>query len=116
MRAATAAAPPAPAAGAEGAAAAAADSGGGGAALRDLRPEDKAKVARLIRQVVALGAENERLRAAAAGGSGDGGSAGAGLAATGGGEGALEGDARPPQERVRQLQETNRQVIAHNVA
>lgn len=79
------------------------------ATLRDLCPDDKAKVAKLIKQVVELGGEVQRLKAVAASGDGDGRAplqhSGAAAVATG----------APADERLRQLQDTNRQVISHNI-
>lgn len=95
---------------------AASGSGNGAATLRDLCPEDKAKVARLIRQVVELGSENERLRAGGAGsvaGALEGGAAEAAESEGVGGRGGANGGGG---DRLRHLQEANRQVIAHNVA
>lgn len=95
-----------------------------GTTLRDLCPDDKAKVARLIKQVVELEAENKRLRAASkldarrsgpgrpADADGDGSSGADGSDDEGDGAGG-RGDV---EERLRQLQETNRQVITHNIA
>lgn len=82
------------------------------ATLRDLCPDDKAKVAKLIKQVVELGGEVQRLKAAGAGAPGappaqPQHAAGAACSAPG----ALAVD-----ERLRQLQDTNRQVISHNIA
>jgi hypothetical protein len=60
-------APPPPQAPAPLGAAAAPPPPGAGATLRDLCADDKAKVARLIKQVVELGGENQRLRGACRG-------------------------------------------------
>jgi hypothetical protein len=82
-----------------------------GCTLRDLCPDDKAKVAKLIKQVVDLEGENKRLKDA--GRPRDQGDACEG---EGEGEGAPDAAADRGEERLRQLQETNRQVIGHNIA
>jgi chemotaxis receptor (MCP) glutamine deamidase CheD len=66
---------------------------GGAATLSDLCAADKKKVADLIKQVVELGADNDRLRAQ--------------LAARG-------GAAAEKDERLRQLADVNKSVVQQN--
>jgi len=89
-----------------------------GCTLRDLCADDKAKVAKLIKQVVELGGENQRLKDAQQQQQQQQRDQDQRPTARDEQKGVSGADARDgsKDERLKQLQETNRQVISHNIA